>query len=241
LELIEQDRINSTTVHQTTSYNVYDGHGSVRALTDTTGAVTDTYDYDAFGNLIHSTGTTPNVYLYSGEQFDPDLHLYYNRARYLNVTTGRFWTMDTQEGNGEDPLSLHKYSYVEGDPVDAIDPTGRIISNFVYGGIVHRELGIDFTQGSANRFSDSTINTILVAIVPGGSLRPDLADRSTGEVYEIKPSTTAALGYPQLAGYLIILNRFDPLRRIWVPGGTYLPKPVIQLGGGVIALLSAGL
>jgi len=47
----EQDRVASQV--QTTSYNVYDGHGSVRALTNTTGAVTDTYDYDAFGNLIH--------------------------------------------------------------------------------------------------------------------------------------------------------------------------------------------
>jgi hypothetical protein len=47
--------------------------------------VTDTYDYDAFGNLIHSTGTTPNNYLFAGEQFDPDLNLYYNRARYLNM------------------------------------------------------------------------------------------------------------------------------------------------------------
>ena len=55
------------------SYYVYDGHGSVRALTSPTGAVTDTYDYDAFGNLIHSTGTTPNNYLFSGEQFDSDL------------------------------------------------------------------------------------------------------------------------------------------------------------------------
>ena len=41
LELIEQDRINTSTLRQTTSYNVYDGHGSVRALTDPTGAVTD--------------------------------------------------------------------------------------------------------------------------------------------------------------------------------------------------------
>ena len=33
--------------------SVYDGHGSVRALTDpTTGVVTDTYDYNALGNLI---------------------------------------------------------------------------------------------------------------------------------------------------------------------------------------------
>jgi YD repeat-containing protein len=34
------------------SYYLYDGHGSVRALADTSGNVTDTYDYDAFGNLI---------------------------------------------------------------------------------------------------------------------------------------------------------------------------------------------
>ena len=34
---------------------------------------TDTYEYDAFGNLVNSTGTTPNNYLYRGEQYDPDL------------------------------------------------------------------------------------------------------------------------------------------------------------------------
>jgi hypothetical protein len=32
--------------------------------------------------LIHSTGSTPNNYLFAGEQFDPDLNLYYNRASY---------------------------------------------------------------------------------------------------------------------------------------------------------------
>jgi RHS repeat-associated protein len=108
-------------------YYVYDGHGSVRALTDTTGTVTDTYDYDAFGVLIHQTGTTPNTTLYSGEQFDSDLNLYYNRARYLNTSTGRFWTMDTDEGNDQSPPSLHKYNYGEADPVDNIDPEGTQI------------------------------------------------------------------------------------------------------------------
>jgi RHS repeat-associated protein len=88
---------------------VFDGHGSVRALTNAAGAVTDTYDYDAFGNLLHSTGTTPNNYLFAGEQFDPNLNLYYNRARYLSTNTGRFWTMDDDEGNGYEPASLHKY------------------------------------------------------------------------------------------------------------------------------------
>ena len=45
-------------------------------MTDTTGAVTDRYDYVAFGNISRA-GTTLNVYLYSGEQNDSNLGLYY--------------------------------------------------------------------------------------------------------------------------------------------------------------------
>jgi YD repeat-containing protein len=52
----------------TPAYYGYDGHGSVRFLMDATGAVTDTYDYDAFGNLLYTTGTTPNVYRFAGER-----------------------------------------------------------------------------------------------------------------------------------------------------------------------------
>jgi RHS repeat-associated protein len=101
----------------------------VRALTDPTGAVTDTYDYDAFGNLIRSSTTlsspTLNNYLFAGEQFDPDLGLYFNRARYLNVSTGRFWSMDSHEGSLSDPQSLHKYVYCFGDSPDCVDRSGH--------------------------------------------------------------------------------------------------------------------
>ena len=51
--------------------------------------MTDRYDYDAFGNIISQSGATPNVYLYSGEQVDPNLGFYYVRARYVNPPTGR--------------------------------------------------------------------------------------------------------------------------------------------------------
>ena len=128
LERVSQKRTLANNSTQT-SYYVYDGHGSVRALADQTGSVTDTYDYDAFGNTIHSTTTlsspTPNEFLFAGEQYDSDLHLYYNRARYLNVTTGRFWTMDTFEGDPQSPASLHKYLYASDSPVDSLDPSGR--------------------------------------------------------------------------------------------------------------------
>jgi RHS repeat-associated protein len=52
--------------------------------------VTDTYEYDAYGNEFTVSGSTPNSYLYRGEQFDSDLGLYYLRARYYNPLTGRF-------------------------------------------------------------------------------------------------------------------------------------------------------
>jgi RHS repeat-associated protein len=131
LELISQVRSYQASFNNLTQriYYVYDGHGSVRALTDPTGAVTDTYDYDAFGNLLHSSTTlatpTLNNYLFAGEQFDPDLNLYYNRARYLNTSTGRFWSMDSFEGRSQDPLSLHKYLYASSDPINRLDPVGN--------------------------------------------------------------------------------------------------------------------
>ena len=75
--------------------------------------------------MINQTGSTPNNYLFAGEQFDPALNLYYNRARYLNTNTGRFWSMDTLQGDDEAPISLHKYLYVQDNPVTGIDPSGN--------------------------------------------------------------------------------------------------------------------
>jgi RHS repeat-associated protein len=103
----------------------YDGQNSVRYLTDSTGAVTDRYAYDAFGNQLVSVGSTPNVYRYTAEPYDAALQLTYLRARYLDPSSGRFWTMDSLEGNASDPPSLHKYLYAYGDPVDHADPSGQ--------------------------------------------------------------------------------------------------------------------
>ena len=109
----------------TPSYYGYDGGGNVRNLTNSAGAVTDQYEYDAYGNSFTVSGTTPNNYLYRGEQFDPDLGLYYLRARYYNPETGRFMSRDPEAAKLFDPKTLHKYVYAIGDPVNAKDPTGR--------------------------------------------------------------------------------------------------------------------
>ena len=123
----------------TPSFYEYDGGGSVRQLTNSTGQVTDKYEYDAFGHSFTLSGTTPNNYLYQGEQFDSDLGLYYLRARYYNPQTGTFLSRDPQEytplkwtgpleltGNPPlDPKKLHKYLYAGGDPINYVDPLGK--------------------------------------------------------------------------------------------------------------------
>lgn len=78
------------------------------------------YTYDGFGNEISSTGSTPNTYLYRGEQWDPDLGLYYLRARYYNPLSGRFFSVDPLAGQGQ-----KRYEYANADPVDEADPTGQ--------------------------------------------------------------------------------------------------------------------
>jgi RHS repeat-associated protein len=106
------------------SFYGLDGHGNVRFLTDGGGAVTDTYSYDAFGILTSSTGSTPNSYLFNGQQYDADLGLYFKRARYYSQERGRFMTMDPVAGQINEPMTLHRYIFGHADPVNRVDPCG---------------------------------------------------------------------------------------------------------------------
>jgi RHS repeat-associated protein len=115
-------------LHRTgeTRYYLYDPNSSVRILTNETGMVTDTYTYDAFGNLLAKTGMTVNNYLYTGEQYDANTGFYYLRARYMSPSTGTFISMDPFAGSIFDPISLHKYLYANANPIMNRDPSGRM-------------------------------------------------------------------------------------------------------------------
>jgi RHS repeat-associated protein len=107
------------------SYYHFDGLGSTRFLSNALGAVTDTYEYDAFGNQIARTGAVRNDFLFTGQQYDANVGSYYLRARYYQPDTGRFTALDPYQGDPYVPHTLHKYHYTNSNPINAIDPTGK--------------------------------------------------------------------------------------------------------------------
>jgi RHS repeat-associated protein len=106
----------------TDNYYQYDGLGTTRQMTDATEAVVASYTYDAFGNLISSTGTTTNAYGFTGEQqFGEADNLVFLRARYYDSRVGRFISRD--------PIGYwfhmdNLYSYCKNNSVNYVDLSG---------------------------------------------------------------------------------------------------------------------
>ncbi|NLP45408.1 MAG: RHS repeat-associated core domain-containing protein, partial [Peptococcaceae bacterium] len=83
------------------------------------------YYYDAFGNILESTGDVNNNITYAGYQYDEETGLYYLNARMYEPKIARFLQEDTYRGDPMDPLSLNLYAYCAYNPIMYYDPTGH--------------------------------------------------------------------------------------------------------------------
>jgi RHS repeat-associated protein len=99
----------------------------VRLVIDDTGAVQNSYTYDAFGKSFDSeyAGNVTNPFKFTGQWFDSEISQYYLRARMYDPQLMRFTARDPVRGERQEPLTLHKYLYCLNDPVDCVDPTGE--------------------------------------------------------------------------------------------------------------------
>jgi RHS repeat-associated protein len=112
------------------SYLMSDGHSNTRQLTTANGAVSSHYNYDAYGVVQTGISSTtaeaaPTSLLFCGEQYDSVLQMYNLRARYYDISNGRFNQQDAVDGTPDDPLNLHKYAYCQNNPVNMHDPSGN--------------------------------------------------------------------------------------------------------------------
>ncbi len=162
-----------------------------------------------------------------------------NRARWYNPSNGRFVSVDPRAGDPQSPVSLHRYLYCGNQPLNRIDPSGLLWIDLFYGKKVHDFIGYDFiSRRTGVGIYDRSLNTILETnLLLGGLLRPDLVDMEDYEVYEIKPILSADMGYAQLWIYLGLMNLFDPEKRKWHAGTTYLPPKTVPLDRLAVAIV----
>jgi RHS repeat-associated protein len=108
-------------------YFLQDALGSSIGLTDISGAVVETYSYNAFGGSLNADQFALTNFQYAGEQFDAETGLIYLRARYYDSSLGRFISRDpVYLGNQSETQSYNPFIYVQNDPVNLVDPTGEV-------------------------------------------------------------------------------------------------------------------
>jgi RHS repeat-associated protein len=107
------------------SYFGYDGLGSVRHITDPTGSLQYAASFAPYGSPFEQFGLGSSLG-FTGEQTDLN-GLLYLRARYYNPALGAFLSRDPVQGVMGSALSFNPYLYVQGNPINYVDPSGRFL------------------------------------------------------------------------------------------------------------------
>lgn len=127
------------------TYYHQDQLGSTRMLTDSSGEVTGTFSYTAFGSLANSTGTETTPLGYAGQLTNVPSGLQYLRARVFDPRTGQFLSRDPMAD-----VTGEAYSYAGNNPINGYDPSGLCNMNPFSGSF--------WTEG--NCISESSFNPI---------------------------------------------------------------------------------
>ena len=125
------DNILAMTVHGATNQTYYylkDHLGSVLALTDQSGNLVESYEYDAWGrpSVFDASGrpaaasAVGNRYMFQGREYARSTGLYYFRARWLDCVCARFLSYDPVRLSG----GMNGFAFVRGNPILLRDPFG---------------------------------------------------------------------------------------------------------------------
>jgi RHS repeat-associated protein len=124
---------------------VHDQVGSTLGLLSATGVISGSYTYTPYG-IATANGPATTPLAYTGQYTDAESGLVYLRARYYDSHTALFLTVDPLVGETGNP-----YIYVDGNPLNNVDFTGRCLWCIIAAGIV--DVGIEvLTDGAGTAF-----------------------------------------------------------------------------------------
>ena len=126
-----------------TSYPFTDMLGSVRAVSNSSGSLSECYDYLSFGRMLgsadngrSSAGCYPNLsqplssrlpQKFTGKERDGETGLDFFGARYFSGAQGRLTSPDPSKLSAfiDNPQSWNQYSYAYNEPFQFVDKNGR--------------------------------------------------------------------------------------------------------------------
>ena len=111
------------------SYYRTDEKQSITEILSTTGKTESIITYDEYGKIENpeEAGKSGNIFAYTGHVYEESTGLYYAKARYYDGETGRFLSMDSYQGNIQNPSTLNPYIYASHNPFKYMDPSGHIL------------------------------------------------------------------------------------------------------------------
>jgi RHS repeat-associated protein len=150
-----------------------DAIGSVRAITDATGAVIERYDFLPFGEALPST--VPETRQFAGKERDAETGLDYFGARHHMSGIGRFTSVDpvmNVEAALTDPQRWNRFSYARSNPFVFIDPDGRDITT----PLTFQQTAFAQQMGANLQAAGKVLINMFQSLnLPGGDITPDAA------------------------------------------------------------------
>ena len=193
----------SVNCNGTEYFYVKNAQGDVTGLVNASGTRVVTYTYDAWGNLLSTTGTMAttlgeqNPLRYRGYVYDTETGLYYLQSRYYNPTWGRFINADDTALLLSSPGKAHwdknVFAYCDNNPLNRVDEDGEcwdIIIGGIVGGIVS---GASSIVNDAIMGRETTVGSVLMSVGAGFAAGMLTAAFPSGGIHDIMSAGIAGV------------------------------------------------
>ena len=114
--------------NDTAYFYVKNLQGDVVRVINVSGSVVASYSYNAYGEILSSSGTMADInpIRYRGYYYDSETGFYYLGARYYDPEICRFINADEYTSTGQGFIGMNKFAYCGNNPICWIDSEGNV-------------------------------------------------------------------------------------------------------------------